>query len=123
MLIEENEFYKELYKKIKLKNVSKEEMILILNVFYDEYLKLIMYNSGISIKGIGKIYLYSRIMRGKAGRRKVSAYGKQKIICYIKLHTEIKKYCNDNGLKLQKFVEKLIKDGLLKNVQSNNSSS
>jgi hypothetical protein len=41
----------------------------------------------------------------------------------LKLHTEIKKYCNDNGLKLQKFVEKLIKDGLFKNIQSNNSSS
>jgi hypothetical protein len=34
------------------------------------------------------------------------------------LHAEIKKYCDDNGLKLQKFVEKLIKDGLSKSIQS-----
>jgi predicted DNA binding CopG/RHH family protein len=39
------------------------------------------------------------------------------------LHTEVKKYCSDNGLKLQKFVEKLIKDGLYKNIQSNMSKS
>jgi len=37
------------------------------------------------------------------------------------LHTELKKYCSDNGLKLHKFVEKLIKDGLPKNIQSNMS--
>jgi predicted DNA binding CopG/RHH family protein len=30
------------------------------------------------------------------------------------LHTHVKKYCSDNGLKLQKFVEKLIQDGLSK---------
>jgi len=34
------------------------------------------------------------------------------------LHTEIKQYCNERGLKLQKFVEILIKEKLKKDGNS-----
>jgi hypothetical protein len=40
-----------------------------------------------------------------------------------KLHSEVKEYCNENGLKLQQFVETLIENGLSKNIQSNSRKS
>ena len=39
------------------------------------------------------------------------------------LHTEVKKYCSDNGLKLQKFIEKLIEDGLSKSISPDSRKS
>jgi len=38
---------------------------------------------------------------------------KKSIIIKEEVHTQLKKYCDDNGLKLQKFVENLI----LKNIK------
>ena len=39
------------------------------------------------------------------------------------LHAELKQYCNDRGLKLQKLIENLIKNELSKGIQSNNRQS
>lgn len=39
------------------------------------------------------------------------------------LHAKVKEYCSKNGLKLQMFVEKLIKDGLSKSVRSDSGKS
>jgi hypothetical protein len=39
------------------------------------------------------------------------------------LHTQLKAYCNVNGLKLQSFVEKLIENELSKDLRSNRRTS
>ena len=39
------------------------------------------------------------------------------------VHAELKQYCNDKGLKLQKLVENLIKDELSKTIRSNSRPS
>lgn len=36
----------------------------------------------------------------------------------IKMHEQLKQYCNDNGLKIQKLVEKLIKNEIERNNQN-----
>jgi hypothetical protein len=37
----------------------------------------------------------------------------------IKIHEQLKQYCNDNGLKLQKLIEKLIINETNRNLQDN----
>ena len=40
----------------------------------------------------------------------------------IKIHEQLKQYCNDNGLKMQKLIEKLIIKQIENEHQSSNSS-
>ena len=40
----------------------------------------------------------------------------------IKIHEQLKQYCNDNGLKMQKLIEKLIIKQIENEYQSKNSS-
>ena len=37
----------------------------------------------------------------------------------IKIHEQLKQYCNDNGLKMQKLIEKLIINEINRNLQGN----
>lgn len=39
------------------------------------------------------------------------------------LHANVKRHCSENGLKLQKFVEKLIEDGLSKSIRPDSTES
>lgn len=36
----------------------------------------------------------------------------------IKIHEQLKQYCNDNGLKMQKLIEKLIINETNRNIQN-----
>jgi hypothetical protein len=40
----------------------------------------------------------------------------------IKIHEQLKQYCNDNGLKMQKLIEKLILNETNRNIQNNKSN-
>ena len=40
----------------------------------------------------------------------------------IKIHEQLKQYCNDNGLKMQKLIEKLIINEINRNLQNNKSN-
>jgi len=40
----------------------------------------------------------------------------------IKIHEQLKQYCNDNGLKMQKLIEKLIINETKGNIQDNKSN-
>lgn len=40
----------------------------------------------------------------------------------IKIHEQLKQYCNDNGLKMQKLIEKLIINEINRNIQNNESN-
>ena len=39
------------------------------------------------------------------------------------LHTQIKEYCNEKGLKIQKYIENTVKNELSKDIQRNLSKS
>jgi hypothetical protein len=40
----------------------------------------------------------------------------------IKIHEQLKQYCNDNGLKMQKLIEKMIINETNRNIQNNESN-
>jgi hypothetical protein len=40
----------------------------------------------------------------------------------LKIHEQLKQYCNDNGLKMQKLIEKLIINETKGNIQDNKSN-
>lgn len=40
----------------------------------------------------------------------------------IKIHEQLKQYCDDNGLKMQKLIEKLIINEINRNLQNNESN-
>jgi hypothetical protein len=40
----------------------------------------------------------------------------------IKIHEQLKQYCDDNGLKMQKLIEKLIINEIKRNIQDNKSN-